>query len=194
MDPYVAAVHRSGGYTFTKPTVERIELVAGIGVEGDVHAGVTVRHRSRVARDPTQPNLRQVHLIHGELHDELAAAGFVVAPGAMGENVTTRGIDLLGLATGTRLLPRSRTRSSRSPGCAIPCAQLDGLQSPGSWPRCSTTTPTVGSCARRASWASCSRAARWRPATRSASSHPAGRSARSNRCDARVSAPDATWW
>jgi len=128
VDPYVAAVHRSGGYTFTKPTVDRIKLVAGIGVEGDVHAGVTVRHRSRVARDPTQPNLRQVHLIHGELHDELAAAGFAVTPGAMGENVTTRGIDLLGLARGTRLCLGSDAVVEVT-GLRNPCAQLDGLQS-----------------------------------------------------------------
>ena len=127
MDPYVAAVHRSGEYTFTKPTVEQIGLVAGIGVDGDVHAGVTVRHRSRVAHDPTQPNLRQVHLIHGELHDELAAAGFVVAPGAMGENVTTRDIDLLALPTGTRL-HLGVDAVVEVTGLRNPCAQLDGLQ------------------------------------------------------------------
>ena len=129
MDPYVAVVHRSGGYTFTKPTVDRIELIAGIGVEGDVHAGVTVRHRSRVARDPTQPNLRQVHLIHGELHDELALLHhFTVTPGAMGENVTTRGVELLGLARGTRLCLGSDAVVEVT-GLRNPCAQLDGLQS-----------------------------------------------------------------
>src|SRR5881392_14378 len=83
MHAYVAAVHRSGAYTFTKPTVATIDLLDGLGVAGDVHAGATVRHRSRVARDPTPPNLRQVHLIHGELHEELRAAGFPVGPGAM---------------------------------------------------------------------------------------------------------------
>jgi hypothetical protein len=127
VDPYVAAVHRSGRYTFTKPTVARIELVAGLGVAGDVHAGATVRHRSRVARDPTQPNLRQVHLIHGELHDELVDAGFAVVPGAMGENVTTRGLELLGLARGTRLHlgPDAVVEVT---GLRNPCVQLDGLQ------------------------------------------------------------------
>jgi hypothetical protein len=127
MDASVAAVHRSGTHTFTKPGVDRIELVAGIGVAGDVHAGVTVRHRSRVARDPSQPNLRQVHLIHGELHDELVAAGFRVGPGVMGENVTTRGIDLLALGRGTRL-QLGADAVVEVTGLRNPCAQLDALQ------------------------------------------------------------------
>ena len=92
-----------GSHRFAKPVVEEITLVAGLGVQGDAHSGVTVQHRSRVAADPTQPNLRQVHLIHAELHDELRAQGFDVAPGQLGENVTTRGIDLLALPRGTRL-------------------------------------------------------------------------------------------
>src|ERR1051326_8085675 len=99
----VTAVSRNEEYTFTKPTRDSITLLAGLGVEGDAHSGVTVKHRSRVAQDPTQPNLRQVHLIHAELHDELRGRGFTVAPGDMGENVTTRGLDLLGLPTGARL-------------------------------------------------------------------------------------------
>ena len=88
---------------FSEPVHDSIRLLAGLGVEGDAHLGVTVKHRSRVAKDPTQPNLRQVHLIHEELHDELRAAGFRVAPGVMGENVTTLGLGLLGLPRGTRL-------------------------------------------------------------------------------------------
>src|SRR5215218_7111081 len=99
----VVAVSRSGRHRFSKPNEGAIRLLAGLGVEGDAHAGATVKHRSRVARDRTQPNLRQVHLIHAELHDELLAAGFAVSPGAMGENVTTRGLDLLALPTGARL-------------------------------------------------------------------------------------------
>lgn len=99
----VAAVCRSPAHGFSKPVVERIGLVAGHGVDGDAHAGATVKHRSRVAVDPTQPNLRQVHLLPAELHDELRAAGFRVAPGDLGENVTTRGLALLGLPRGTRL-------------------------------------------------------------------------------------------
>jgi MOSC domain-containing protein YiiM len=110
-----------------KDNAGAIRLIAGLGVDGDVHAGATVKHRSRVARDPTRPNLRQVHLLHAELHDELAARGFVLAPGQMGENVTTRGVPLLDLPTGTRL---------RLGGAAIvevtglrnPCTQLDGVQ------------------------------------------------------------------
>src|SRR5262249_39606503 len=82
--PTVSAVSRSPGHTLSKPNDAGIRLLAGLGVEGDAHMGVTVKHRSRVAKDPTQPNLRQVHLIHAELHDELAASGFRVAPGVMG--------------------------------------------------------------------------------------------------------------
>ncbi|WP_328466425.1 transcription elongation factor [Actinoplanes sp. NBC_00393] len=99
----VTAVSRNGGYSFTKPNREEIVLVAGIGVEGDTHAGVLVRHRGRVAADPTQPNLRQVHLIHAELFEEVAGKGYEVPPGGLGENVTTSGIDLLGLPRGTIL-------------------------------------------------------------------------------------------
>jgi MOSC domain-containing protein YiiM len=103
MSGTVQAVSRSPTHTFAKPNQKSIRLLTGRGVEGDAHLGETVKHRSRVARDPSQPNLRQVHLIHAELHDELRAAGFAVSVGQMGENVTTRGIDLLGLPTGTRL-------------------------------------------------------------------------------------------
>ncbi|MCD6031767.1 MAG: hypothetical protein K0S78_3949, partial [Thermomicrobiales bacterium] len=103
MSGTVVAVSSSGTHTMAKPNRERIRLLAGRGVEGDAHQGETVKHRSRVKRDPTQPNLRQVHLLHAELHDELRAAGFAVAPGQMGENITTRGIDVLGLPVGTRL-------------------------------------------------------------------------------------------
>lgn len=126
MEPHVAAVHRSDTYSFSKYVVTRIRLVEGFGVDGDIHSGVTVRHRSRVARDPTQPNLRQVHLIHGELHDELAPLGFAVEPGAMGENITTRGIDLLGLPTGARLHLGADAVVAVT-GLRNPCAQLDGL-------------------------------------------------------------------
>jgi MOSC domain-containing protein YiiM len=128
MPAVVLAVHRSGEYTFTKPTVESIQLLEGLGVEGDVHAGVTVKHRSRVQRDPTQPNLRQVHLIHAELHDQLGTQGFAIGPGEMGENVTTRGIDLLGLATDTVLRFPSGA-AIRVTGLRNPCGQLNGLQS-----------------------------------------------------------------
>ncbi|XVU26942.1 MOSC domain-containing protein [Actinoplanes sp. CA-054009] len=99
----VASVSCNDVYSFTKPVRDEIVLVAGIGVEGDVHAGVNVRHRSRVKADPTQPNLRQVHLIHGELFDEVGEKGYAVEPGNLGENVTTSGIDLLGLPLGTIL-------------------------------------------------------------------------------------------
>src|SRR3954453_12822168 len=103
MSGMVTAVSSNGEYSFTKPNRDRIRLLAGLGVEGDVHAGVTVKHRSRVAKDPTALNLRQVHLIHEELFTEVGEEGFTVAPGELGENITTRGIDLLGLPVGTLL-------------------------------------------------------------------------------------------
>src|SRR5690625_3805487 len=103
MTPRVDAVHLSAEHTFSKHSVPEIELIEGIGVRGDAHAGTTVKHRSRVAADPGQPNLRQVHLIHRELFEEVAAAGHQVAPGELGENVTTAGIELLDLPVGTRL-------------------------------------------------------------------------------------------
>jgi MOSC domain-containing protein YiiM len=127
MSGVVTAVSKSAGHTMIKSNQERVRLLAGVGVEGDAHQGVTVKHRSRVARDPSQPNLRQVHLIHAELHDELQAAGFDVAPGAMGENVTTRGVDLLGLPTGTRLT-LGETAVVEITGLRNPCGQLNGVQ------------------------------------------------------------------
>lgn len=99
----VVSVSRESDHHFSKTVVQEIVLLAGLGVEGDAHAGSTVQHRSRVAADPTQPNLRQVHLIHSELFDELAAQGHPVGPGQLGENVTIRGIDLLGLPRGAVL-------------------------------------------------------------------------------------------
>lgn len=128
MNGVVITVSRSATHTFTKPNQESIRLIVGLGVEGDAHMGKTVKHRSRVAVDPTQPNLRQVHLIHAELHDELQAAGFVVSAGQMGENVTTRGIDLLCLPTGTRL-HLGDTAMVELTGLRNPCAQLDRFQS-----------------------------------------------------------------
>jgi hypothetical protein len=110
-----------------KDRLESIRLIAGVGVEGDVHAGKTVKHRSRVRRDPTQPNLRQVHLIHSELHDELRAEGFEVAAGEMGENVTTTGLDLLGLSRGTRLRLGDQAVVEVT-GLRNPCVQLNGIQ------------------------------------------------------------------
>ena len=123
----VTSVARSPEHTFGKPAEVSIRLLAGLGVEGDAHMGETVKHRSRVRRDPTRPNLRQVHLIHAELHDELRAAGFDVWAGQMGENVTTRGVDLLGLPAGTTLR-LGEEAFVRVTGLRNPCRQLDGFQ------------------------------------------------------------------
>lgn len=106
---------------------DSIRLLAGLGVEGDAHMGETVQHRSRVRRDPSQPNLRQVHLIHSELHDELREKGFEVAGGQMGENVTTRGIDLLAMPTGTRLRIGDEAEIEIT-GLRNPCTQLNGIK------------------------------------------------------------------
>jgi MOSC domain-containing protein YiiM len=121
------AVSRSATHTFTKQNQESIQLLAGLGVEGDSHMGKTVKHRSRVAVAPSQPNLRQVHLIHAELLSELRDAGFAVSAGQMGENITTRGIDLLSLPTGT-YLHLGDTAVVELMGLRNPCAQLDRFQ------------------------------------------------------------------
>ena len=127
MSGLVTAVSRSATHTMTKPNRDSITLLAGLGVEGDAHRGETVKHRSRVARDPSQPNLRQVHLIQAELFDELRTAGFDVTPGLIGENVTTRGLDLLALPTGTRLRLGAEAVVEVT-GLRNPCHQLNGIQ------------------------------------------------------------------
>ncbi|WP_126174112.1 MOSC domain-containing protein [Altericroceibacterium xinjiangense] len=103
MDARIIALATDDAHRFSKPTRASVRLIAGIGIEGDVHAGVMVKHRARVKQDPDALNLRQVHLIHAELLDEMREQGFSVGPGDLGENVTTQGIDLLGLSSGTRL-------------------------------------------------------------------------------------------
>ncbi|MFT3775672.1 MAG: MOSC domain-containing protein [Minicystis sp.] len=127
MNGIVIAVSRSAEHGPNKINQESVRLLAGLGVEGDAHLGETVQHRSRVKSDPTQPNLRQVHLIHAELHDELRALGFDLAPGQMGENVTTRGVDLLGLPAGARLRI-GESAVVEVTGLRNPCTQLDGIQ------------------------------------------------------------------
>ena len=127
MDGIVTAVSCSATHTLSKPHQDNIRLLSGLGVEGDAHLGKTVKHRSRVARDPSQPNLRQVHLIHAELHDELRVAGYTVSVGQMGENITTRGVALLDLPTGTQL-HLGDTAVVEVTGLRNPCAQLDGIQ------------------------------------------------------------------
>jgi MOSC domain-containing protein YiiM len=127
MQAIVEAVHKSSTHTMKKLEHSGIQLLEGLGVEGDAHMGVTVKHRSRVARDPSQPNLRQVHLIQAELHDQLHAMGFPVSGGIMGENITTRGIDLLALPTGT-LLHLGKAAVVEITGLRNPCLQLNGIQ------------------------------------------------------------------
>ena len=125
--PRVESVNASPGHTLRKPARLGIRLLEGLGVEGDAHLGRTVKHRSRVRRDATQPNLRQVHLIHAELHEELRERGFDVGAGEMGENITTRGIDLLDLPAGAQLAlgPDAVVEVT---GLRNPCKQLETLQ------------------------------------------------------------------
>ncbi len=128
--PRVVAVHRAQDHEFSKQTVESIALLAGLGVEGDAHMGARVKHRSRVAKDPTQPNLRQVHLIASELLDEVNAKGYEVSPGDLGENITTAGLDLISLPVGTSI--RIGDTVLALTGLRNPCPQIktfgEGLQ------------------------------------------------------------------
>ena len=123
----VTAVSRSDKHQFTKANVDAIELVAGLGVKGDAHFGETVQHIVRVKEDPTRPNRRQVHLLHGELHDELRPLGFSLQPGDIGENITTRGFDLLALPRGTRLDIGDEAVVEIT-GLRTPCKQIERFQ------------------------------------------------------------------
>lgn len=123
----VVAVSLRAGHHFSKTPSLGIRLLTGLGVTGDAHMGATVKHRSRVRKDPTQPNLRQVHLIHAELFDELRTKGFAVKPGELGENVTTSGIDLLALPAGTRL-HLGESAVVEITGLRNPCVQIDQFQ------------------------------------------------------------------
>ena len=123
----MVAVSRDGDHRFSKPQTQEILLLAGLGVHDDAHAGTTVQHRSHIATDPTQPNLRQVHLIHAELFAELAEQGFDVQPGQLGENITTGNLDLLALPRGTQLRigPEAVVEVT---GLRNPCAQINAFQ------------------------------------------------------------------
>lgn len=127
MSGVVVAVSAKPKHGPKKLNREVVTLLQGQGVEGDAHCGATVKHRSRWRRDPSQPNIRQVHLMHQELHDELAAKGFVVTAGYMGENITTRGVDLLGLPKGA-VLRIGDEAVVEITGLRNPCYQLDQLQ------------------------------------------------------------------
>ncbi|ANS79048.1 MOSC domain protein [Serinicoccus hydrothermalis] len=154
MGPRVVAVSKDEEHRFSKVPVERIEVLAGLGVVGDAHAGSKVQHRSRVRRDPTQPNVRQVHLVHAELFAEAERHGYALGPGDLGENVLTAGLDLLGLPTGTLLqIGEARLRLT---GLRNPCAQINQFRpgllkvvlakedgSPHDQPAPSTATPSA---------------------------------------------------
>lgn len=126
MEPTILSLSRDGAHRFSKGAADRLTLIAGIGVEDDAHAGRLVQHLARMAKEPHAPNLRQVHLIHAELLDELAGKGFAVQPGQLGENITTRGIDLLGLSRGTRLRLGADALIEIT-GLRNPCRQINDL-------------------------------------------------------------------
>src|SRR6185295_11413497 len=123
----VVAVSAKAKHGVDKTNRDVVRLIAGEGVEGDAHCGATVKHRSRWRKDPAQPNIRQVHLLHAELHEELAAKGFAVTPGLMGENITTRGVDLLALPRGA-IVRLGAEAVVEITGLRNPCYQLDALQ------------------------------------------------------------------
>ncbi|MCT4357812.1 MOSC domain-containing protein [Streptomyces sp. Je 1-79] len=123
----VTAVSREATYSFSKPNRESVTLLAGLGIEGDVHAGETIRHQFRMTYEPDLPNLRQVHLMHEELFDELALKGFDVRAGQLGENITTRGVDLLGLPTGA-LLHLGEQAVLEVTGLRNPCAKINDFR------------------------------------------------------------------
>ncbi|MDQ0792201.1 MOSC domain-containing protein [Streptomyces sp. B1I3] len=123
----ITAVSRNGTYSFSKPNRESVTLLVGLGVEGDVHAGETIRHQFRMSYEPDLPNLRQVHLMHEELFDELALKGFAVSAGQLGENITTRGVDLLGLPTGA-LLHLGEEAVLEVTGLRNPCAKINDFR------------------------------------------------------------------
>lgn len=127
MSARIVCVSRDARHRFGKQPQACIQLQAGLGVQDDAHAGRTVQHRSRLARDPSQPNLRQVHLIHAELYAELASKGFALEPGQLGENLTTMGLDLLALPRGSRLL-LGESAVVELTGLRNPCAQLDAFR------------------------------------------------------------------
>jgi MOSC domain-containing protein YiiM len=142
----VISVNAAASHRFSKPARASITLIAGIGIEGDAHAGVTVQHVSRLRRDPTSPNLRQVHLIQSELFDELAVLGHTVLPGALGENITTRGIDLLALPVGT-ILRLGEQAVLQVTGLRNPCVQINEFQN--GLMRCLIATAEDGTVIRR---------------------------------------------
>ena len=127
MDGTVVAVSRSDSHSFSKQNQESIELVAAYGIEGDVHAGATIKHRSRLAKEGDQPNIRQVHLLHTEIFEELKEQGYEVLPGELGENITTKGLDILAMPKGTRLHIGSSAIVELT-GLRNPCGQIDDFQ------------------------------------------------------------------
>jgi MOSC domain-containing protein YiiM len=125
--PAVSGVYVNDKHTFSKSSKAAIRLIKDFGVEGDCHAGPVDQHLFHLRRFGQHPNLRQVHLIHTELFDELALKGHAVRPGDLGENIATRNIELLKLPVGTRLRlgPEAIVELT---GLRNPCRQIEAFQ------------------------------------------------------------------
>lgn len=132
MAPRVLSVSSSQTHSFSKPPVPGITLIANHGVKGDCHAGKTTQHRSSLQVHPPTPNLRQVHLIAIENLKKIAShlttvdSAALLTPGALGQNITLEGIDLLNLPTGTELHFVSDGGSQSGPVLV-----LTGVRDPG---------------------------------------------------------------
>jgi hypothetical protein len=124
VEGYVHSVSASPRHGFSKLVRESITLIKGHGVDGDAHAGAFVKHRYLARWRPRMANERQVHLINQALFEELFSEGFNVQPGNLGENVTTRGIDLLRLPLGT-MLALGPTAAVELRGLRTPCVLVD---------------------------------------------------------------------
>lgn len=123
----VTSLHCDSEHNFSKPPVLEAMFLAGVGIEGDAHSGATTQHLSRQKKDASRPNLRQVHLVASELHEELRSDGFDVPFGAFGENLTTSGLDLGALPAGSTLRLGDEVILSLT-GFRDPCSQIDKFQ------------------------------------------------------------------
>jgi len=123
---HVMSVNQAARHDVRKTPVAALHLRSGLGADGDAHYGATVQHRYDRRRDPSRLNLRQVHLIGAELLEELGRAGYRIAPGDLGENITTADIDLASLPAATRLHIGSSAVLELT-GLREPCVLLDRI-------------------------------------------------------------------
>lgn len=125
LKPRILSVSARSGHHFSKTPQRSIRLLAGLGVEGDGHMGERIKHRSRARYNPALPNLRQVHLIDSGYIALMAAKGYAVAPGDIGENLLVAGIDLISMPQDTLLHLGGDGAVVRITGLRNPCIQMD---------------------------------------------------------------------